>query len=453
MLDKIFKLKENKTSVLTEFIAGLTTFMAISYIIFINPAILSGTGMDYNAIYVATILASMIGTFFIGIIANVPYVQSAGLGLNALFTYTICGTLGFTWQQGLAMVFICGILNVLITLTSVRKKVIKAIPEFMQEAITVGIGLFITYIGVKSAGLLEFSVSGTTNGLAEGANVVPQLATFNSATIILSLIGLAITGILVSKKVKNSYLISIIATTIIGLFMGVTPLPKFDGGTLIPSIEPTFLKLDFAGLFTAKAGIVVVLMTIFTLVISDLFDTIGTFIGTGKKAGIFKIDKDGNMPENLEKALVCDSSTTVFGALLGTSNVTTYVESSVGIEAGGRTGLTAVFAALCFGLSLFLAPLVKCVPMAAIAPVLIFVGLSMIENIVKIDWKDVLISIPAFFIIIMMPLSYSITTGIQFGFIFYILVNIFNKKGKEVSPIIYIFSILFIIDFIYKAIG
>ena len=210
MLEKIFKLKENKTTVFTEFIAGLTTFMAISYIIFINPAILSGTGMDYNAIYVATILASMIGTFLIGIIANVPYVQSAGLGLNALFTYTICGTLGFTWQQGLAMVFICGVLNVLITLTSVRKKVIKAIPEFMQEAITVGIGLFITYIGVKSAGLLEFSVSNAQNGLASGADVVPQLATFDSATIILSLIGLAITGILVSKKVKNSYLISIL---------------------------------------------------------------------------------------------------------------------------------------------------------------------------------------------------------------------------------------------------
>ncbi len=453
MLEKLFKLKQNKTTVITELLAGLTTFMAMSYIIFINPQILSQTGMDYNSIYVATILASMIGTLILGLVANVPYVQSAGLGLNALFTYTICGTLGFTWQQALAMVFICGVINVLITITSVRKKVIKAIPSFMQDAITVGIGLFITYIGVKSAGLIEFSVSLATNGIAHASDVVPQLATFNTSEIILALIGIVITAILVSKKVKNSYLISILLTTIVGLFMGVTQLPDFKNYTFIPSIAPTFMKTDFVGLFTAKAGIVVILMTIFTLVISDLFDTIGTFIGTGKKSGIFKLDKDGNMPANLERALICDSSATVFAAILGSSNVTTYVESSVGIEAGGRTGLTAVSAAICFGLSLFLAPLVAIVPMSAIAPILMFVGLSMIENIVKIDWKDVLISIPAFFVIIMMPLSYSITTGIQFGFILYVVVNLVNKKGKEVSPIIYIFTLLFIIDFIYKALN
>ena len=453
MLNKIFKLKQNKTTVATELLAGLTTFMAMSYIIFINPAILSETGMDYNSIYVATILASMIGTFFLGVIANVPYVQSAGLGLNALFTYTICGSMGFTWQQALAMVFICGVINVLITITSVRKKVIKAIPPFMQDAITVGIGLFITYIGVKSAGLIEFSVALVNNGIAAAADVVPQLATFSTKAVILALIGIVITAILVSKKVKNSYLISIILTTIIGLFMGVAELPNFKDYAFIPSIKPTFLQLDFQGLFTAKAGIIVVLMTIFTLVISDLFDTIGTFIGTGKESGIFKIDENGNMPKNLEKALICDSSTTIFGSLLGTSNVTTYVESSVGIEAGGRTGLTAVSAAICFGLSIFLAPIVACVPMAAIAPILIFVGLSMVDNIVNINWKNTLMAIPAFFIIIMMPLSYSITTGIQFGFILYAIVNLVNKKGKEVSPIIYIFVILFIIDFIYKAIG
>lgn len=453
MLEKLFKLKQNKTTVTTELLAGLTTFMAMSYIIFINPQILSQTGMDYNSVYVATIIASMIGTLILGLVANVPYVQSAGLGLNALFTYTICGTLGFTWQQGLAMVFICGVINVLITITSVRKRVIKAIPTFMQDAITVGIGLFITYIGVKSAGLIEFSVSLATNGIAKAADVVPQLSTFNTNEIILALIGIVVTAVLVSKKVKNSYLLSIIITTIIGLFIGVTKLPDFSNYSFIPSIAPTFMKTDFVGLFTAKAGLVVILMTIFTLVISDLFDTIGTFIGTGKKAGIFKLDENGEMPKNLEKALVCDSSATIFAAIFGSSNVTTYVESSVGIEAGGRTGLTAVSAAICFGLSLFLAPLVAIVPMSAIAPILMFVGLSMIENIVKIDWKDVLISIPAFFIIIMMPLSYSITTGIQFGFILYVIVNLVNKKGKEVSPIIYIFTLLFIIDFIYKALN
>lgn len=452
MLEKIFKLKQNKTNVITELMAGLTTFMAMSYIIFINPAILSNTGMDYNSVYMATIIASIIGTLFLGIIANVPYVQSAGLGLNALFTYTICGTMGFTWQQALAMVFICGVINVFITLTNVRKKVIKAIPEFMQEAITVGIGLFITYIGIKSAGLIEFSVSFVHNGIAQASDVVPQLATFNTPEVILAFIGIMITGILVSKKIKNAYLISILLTTIIGIFLGVTKLPDFKNYNFIPSIEPTFLKLDFLGLLNAKAGLIVVFMTIFTLVISDLFDTIGTFIGTGKKSGIFKLDKNGNMSKNLEKALICDSLATTIGALLGTSNVTTYVESSVGIEAGGRTGLTAVSAAICFGLSLFLAPLVACVPMSAIAPILIFVGLSMIENIIKIDWKDILVAIPAFFVIVMMPLSYSITTGIQFGFIIYVLINLVNKRAKNISPIIYIFTILFIIDFIYKAI-
>ena len=453
MLEKKFKFKKSKTSIKTEVLAGITTFMAMSYIIFVNPAILSNTGMDYNSVYVATILASMIGTFILGFVANVPYVQSAGLGLNALFTYTICGTLGFTWQQALAMVFLCGALNVLITITNVRKKVIKAIPEFMQEAITVGIGLFITYIGIKSAGLIEFSVSAVNNGIANANDVVPQLSTFSTAEVVLSLIGIIVTGILVSKKTKNSYLLSIIITTIIGLFMGVTKLPDFINYSFIPSIEPTFFKLDFLGLINAKSGLIVVIMTIFTLVISDLFDTIGTFIGTGKKSGIFKLDKEGNMPKNLEKALVCDSATTMVGAILGTSNVTTYVESSVGIESGGRTGLTAISAALCFGISLFLAPLVSCVPMSAIAPILIFVGISMIENIVKIDWKDILMAIPAFFIIVMMPLSYSITTGIQFGFILYVIVNLVNGKKKEVSPIIYIFTLLFIIDFIYKAIG
>ena len=230
-------------------------------------------------------------------------------------------------------------------------------------------------------------------------------------------------------------------------------MPDFSNYTILPSIEPTFLKLDFAGLLTAKAGFMVVFMTIFSLVLSDLFDTIGTFIGTGKKAGIFKVDEEGNMPKNLEKAMITDSVATVIGSLLGTSNLGTFVESSVGIETGGRTGLTAVFVALLFALSLFISPLVACVPMAAIAPVLILIGVSMIQNVANIDWKDILIAIPAFFIIIMMPFSYSITTGIEFGFIFYALISIVNKKAKEVSPMIYIFTLLFIIEFVYNIVA
>ena len=454
MLNKIFRLKENNTTVFTEFIAGLTTFMAMSYIIFINPSILSQTGMDYNSVYMATILASIFGTLILGLFANVPYVQSAGLGINALFTYTICGSLGFTWQQALAMVFICGLISFIVTLTSVRKKIIKAIPTFMQEAITVGIGMFITYIGLKNSGIIEFSVSKVSElGIANAADVVPQLAPFSTAPVVLAVIGLMITATLVIKKVKGAYLLGILLTTLIGIPMGVTPLPDFSNYQVLPSIEPTFLKLDFEGLFTAKAGFIVAAMTIFTLCISDLFDTIGTFIGTGKKSGIFKIDENGNMSKNLERAMISDSLATTVGALFGTSNVTTYVESSAGIEVGGRTGLTAVFAAMCFGLSLFLSPLVACVPMAAISPVLILIGVAMIENIGSINWKDIAIAIPAFFIIIMMPLSYSITTGIQFGFIFYALAGIVTRKGKEISPLIYIFSVLFIITFVYQALA
>lgn len=453
MLEKIFKLKEKNTNVWTEIMAGITTFMAMSYIIFVNPAILSKAGMDYNAVYGATIIASILGTLLMGFYANVPYAVSCGLGLNALFTYTICGSLGFTWQEALAMVFICGIINLLVTVTSIRKKVIKAMPLFMQEAITVGIGLFITYIGIKNAGIIEFSVSSVSNGIANATDVVPGLAIFREPSVILACIGLLITTILVSKKVKGAYLIGIVATTLIGIPMGVTKLSNFSDYSIMPSIAPTFLKFDFSGLLTAKAGIVCVLMTIFTLVISDLFDTIGTFIGTGKKSGIFEMKENGDMPQNMERAMNVDSIATIIGSLLGTSNLGTFVESSAGIGVGGRSGLTAVVVAILFGLSLFLAPVVACVPMAAISPVLILIGVSMIGGVGKIDWNDILVAIPAFFIIVMMPLSYSITTGIQFGFIFYMLVNLVNGKGKNISPMVYIFTILFIIDFVYKALA
>ncbi|MCX4304092.1 MAG: NCS2 family permease [Clostridia bacterium] len=453
MLEKIFKLKENNTTIVTELIAGLTTFISISYIIFINPKILSQTGMDYNSIYSATILSSIIGTLIIGLVANVPYVQSAGLGINALFTYTICGSLGFTWQQALAMVFICGIINILVTATSIRKKLIKAIPPFLQDAITVGIGLFITYTGFRNANLLQFSVENVANGISTGSSTIPSLVTFNQPAIILALIGLIITSILVLKKVKSAYLIGIILTTLIGIPLGVTSLPDFSNYTILPSIEPTLLKLDLSGLLTAKAGIVTVFMTIFTLCISDIFDSIGTFIGTGKKSGIFQVDENGNMPVKLEKALFADSIATSIGALLGTSNVATYVESSAGIEVGGRTGLTAIFSAMCFAISLFVAPIVACVPMAAIAPVLILIGVSMIGSVKTIDWDDISIALPAFFTIVIMPFAYSITAGIEIGFLFYAISNIINKKYKNVSIIIYIFSLLFIIDFIYSALA
>ncbi len=446
MIEKIFHLKENKTNINTEFIAALTTFMAMSYIIFVNPNVLSQTGMDYGSVYVATILTTVLATLILGLYANVPYASSAGIGLGSLFTYTICGSLGYNWQQALAIVFICGIINLIITFTSIRKRIIKSIPTFLQDAITVGIGLFITYVGLINAGIIEFGASSITDGIAN--NVVPQVANLTNPEVYLSIIGLVFTSILLVKKVKGAYLKGIIFTTIIGIFLGVTKLPDFSNYTILPSISPTLLKLDFHGLFNATTGSLIVLMTIFTLCISDLFDTIGIFIGTGKKAGIFKIDKDGNMPKRLEKAMIADSCGTVIGSLLGTSNATTYLESSAGIEAGGRTGLTSVFIALLFILALFLYPIIAAVPMAAVAPILILIGVSMLENIGSIDWKDLGFAIPAFFVIVMMPLSYSITTGIEFGFIFYSIVSLCNHKGKEVSPIIYIFSVLFIIKYL-----
>ena len=449
MLEKVFKLKENHTNIKTEFIAGLTTFMAMSYIIFVNPAVLSQTGMDYNAVYGATILASIIGTMILALYANVPYAQSAGIGLGSLFTYTLCGSMGYTWQQALAMVFICAVINLLITLTSLRKKIINAIPSHIQEAITVGIGLYITYIGLMNAGLIEFKADSLSNGLAN--NVIPQLATFNKATVLLAVIGLLITIILLVRKVRGAYLISIILTTIIGIPIGVTQLPNFSNYTIFPSLAPTFMHLDFAGLFSAKSSILVVFMTIFTLCISDLFDSIGIFIGTGKKSGIFKITKENKLPKKLEKALIADSTGTVFGALLGTSNVTTYLESTAGIEAGGKTGLTAFFVALLFFLALFISPIISMVPTVAVAPVLIMIGVSMIENIGSIDWKDIAIAIPTFFIIVLMPLAYSITTGIEIGFILFTLINYVTGNKKEVSPIMVILSILFIINMIFTA--
>ena len=449
MLEKIFKLKENKTNVYTEFIAGLTTFMAMSYIIFVNPTVLSQTGMDYNAVYGATILASIIGTLILSLYANVPYAQSAGIGLGSLFTYTLCGSMGYSWQQSLAMVFICAVINLIVTLTSFRKKIITAIPNVLQEAITIGIGLFITYIGLMNAGFIVFKADNVTNGFA--SNVIPTIATFNTPTVLLSILGILLLIILVVLKVKGAYLISIILTTIMGIPLGVTQLPDFSNYTIFPSLAPTFMQLDFAGLLTAKASLTVVFMTIFTLCISDLFDTIGIFIGTGKKSGIFKISNNNKLPKKLERALVADSTGSLFGSMLGTSNVTTYLESTAGIEAGGRTGLTSLFVSLFFFLALFISPLIKIVPTAAVAPVLIMIGLTMIEGIGNINWKDMVIAIPAFFTIVLMPLAYSITTGIEIGFILYTLINYIAGNKKEVSPIMVILSILFIINFVFTA--
>jgi len=444
-LEKQFQLKENGTNVRTEFIAGVTTFFTMAYIIFVNPSILGETGMPAGGVYVATILAAVIATLIMGLFANVPYAQAPGMGLNAFFTYTVCFGMGFTWQQALAMVFICGIINIIITATQIRKMIIKAIPKTLQYAIGGGIGLFIAYIGFINAGFIEFGD-------------VPALANFTDANAQLALIGLVITAALMILKVKGAILIGIVLTTIIGIPMGVTSLDFSASQFNISDVSQTFLALDIGGLFADPEKIFLVLTTILAFSLSDTFDTIGTFIGTGRKSGIFD-DKDEadlfqskGFKSKMDKALFADATATSIGSLLGTSNTTTYVESAAGIEAGGRTGLTSVFTAVLFLIALVFAPVAGIVPGAATAPALIIVGILMMDSFGKIEWGNFDEALPAFFTAVVMPFSYSISNGIAAGFIFYVVSKMFKGKFKEVHPIMYIVTVLFIANFIISAI-
>jgi AGZA family xanthine/uracil permease-like MFS transporter len=466
-IEKQFKLKESGTNVRTEAIAGVTTFFTMAYIIFVNPAILGLTGMPTGGIYVATILAAAIGTLVMGLFANVPYAQAPGMGLNAFFTYTVCFALKFTWQQALAMVFICGIINILITATQIRKMIIKAIPQSLQYAISGGIGLFIAYIGFKNAGFLKFTSEAKPGAplivippegtpgtvIANGSNVVPALVNFSDRPAQLALIGLAIIAILMILKVKGSILIGIIATTLLGIPMGVTSL-SMSTPYKVSDISQTFFALDFSGLFADPGKILIVITTIFAFSLSDTFDTIGTFVGTGKKSGIFD-DKDEaelfqgkGFKSKMDKALFADATATSIGSLLGTSNTTTYVESAAGIGAGGRTGLTSVFTAVLFLICLVFAPVAGIVPAAATAPALIIVGILMMSSFGKIKWEDFDEALSAFFTAVVMPFAYSISTGIAAGFIFYVILKVVKGKYKEVHPIMYIVSALFLINYI-----
>jgi AGZA family xanthine/uracil permease-like MFS transporter len=472
LLEQKFKLKENGTNVRTEAVAGVTTFFTMAYIIFVNPAILGLTGMPQGGIYVATILAAAIATLIMGLFANVPYAQAPGMGLNAFFTYTVCFSLNFHWTQALAMVFICGVINILITATQIRKTIIKAIPQSLQYAISGGIGLFIAYIGFKEARFLKFTseakpgapltvipgadgAAGTV--VAEGANVVPAFVNFADPKAQLALIGLLIIAVLMILKVKGSILIGIVATTLIGIPMGVTNISDFSTAYKVSDISDTFLKLDFSGLFADPGKIVTVLITIFAFSLSDTFDTIGTFIGTGKKSGIFD-DKDEQelfqgkgFKSKMDKALFADATATSLGALLGTSNTTTYVESAAGIGAGGRTGLTSVFTAILFLVCLFFAPIAGIVPAAATAPALIIVGILMMGSFSKVDWDDFDEALPAFFTAAAMPFAYSISSGIATGFIFYVIMKVAKRQFKDVHPIMYIVTALFIINYVISA--
>ncbi len=459
-MENFFKLKENGTTVKTELLAGLTTYLTMAYILFVNPIILSQANMDKDAVFLATILAAAIGTLVMGLVANVPFAQAPGMGLNAFFTFTVVLGLGFTWQQGLAMVFICGIINILITVTKIRKMIIKAIPESLQYAISAGIGLFITYIGVKQAHFLNFTGEKANEIVNNGgstifSDILPSLGNFTDKVAILALIGLVLTLVLMILNVKAAILIGILGTTIIGMIFGLVDTPSFSAMSFsVPSLSPTFFQLDFKGLFADSSKTFLVITTIFAFSLSDTFDTIGTFLGTGRKAGIFdkkdeeSFEQGNNFSSKLERALFADATATSIGALLGTSNTTTYVESAAGIAQGGRTGLTSVTVAVLFLLSIFIAPIVGVVPAAATAPALIVVGILMMESIGKIDWSNLEIAMPAFFVVVFMPLSYGISNGIAIGFIFYCLTKLVKGKAKEVHPIMYIVTLLFLVNFV-----
>ena len=449
-MEKFFKLKENGTSVSTEIMAGLTTFFAMSYIIVVNPSILSQSGMEWGAVFLATIIASIIGTLVMGLVANVPYAQAPGMGLNAFFVYTVCFGLGFTWQQALSMVFICGILNIIITVTKVRKYIIKSIPRSLQNAIGGGIGIFVAYIGLLNVGIINF----------DGG--VPALSTLNQPSFLVFLFGLACTIILLVLNVKGAILISIVVTTLVGIPFGVTaPQDTTSFTEACQALPSTFLAIFKEGgitsLFSDASKLPLVLITIFSFSISDTFDTLGTFIGTGRRSGIFSeedeklMESKAGFKSRLDKALFADATATSIGALFGTSNTTTFVESASGIAAGGRTGLTSVVVAICFALSAFLATFVSAVPFAATAPALVAVGIMMVSSFKEINWNDLGEAIPAFFAGIFMALCYSISYGIAAGFVFYCIVKVCKGKAKEIHPLLWVCTALFVLNFVLLA--
>ena len=449
-MEKFFKLKENGTTVGREIIAGLTTFFAMAYIIVVNPTLLSESGMEWGAVFLATIIASIIGTLVMGLVANVPDAQAPGMGLNAFFVYTVCFGLGFTWQQALSMVFICGLINIIITVTKLRKFIIKSIPRSLQNAIGGGIGIFVAYLGLLNVGIINFG-SG-----------VPALSTLNQPTFWLFLIGLALTIVLLVCNVKGAILIGIVVTALLGIPMGVTVTSNTVSFTEACAALPTtfgaiFTSAGLPSLFTDMAKLPLVLVTIFSFSVSDTFDTIGTFIGTGRRTGIFSDEDEKTMESNsgfkskMDRALFADATATSIGAIFGTSNTTTYVESAAGIGAGGRTGLTSVIVALCFALSAFLATFVSAIPFAATAPALVVVGVMMMSAFKEIKWDDFNEAVPAFFAGVFMALCYSISYGIAAGFIFYCIVKICKGKAKEIHPILWVVTALFILNFILLA--
>ncbi len=452
MVEKLFKLKERGTNVKTEIAAGITTFMTMAYILAINPNILSTTGMDATAVLLATCLASFIGTICMAFMANLPFALSAGMGLNAYMAYTVCGNLGYSWQVALLAVFIEGIVFIILSLTKVREAIFDAIPLSLKRAVSVGIGLFIAFIGLQNAGLAVDSAT-----LVE---LVDFRENFHTTGIcaLLAVIGLLIMAILYIKRVKGSILIGIFATWMLGIICEVTglyvPDAEMSAYTLIPSFKMTdftSISKTFGQCFNVdfdSVGIFNFIVVVFSFLFVDLFDTLGTLIGVSTKAGL--LDKDGKLPA-IRPALMADAVATTAGAVLGTSTTTTFVESSAGTAAGGRTGLTALTTAVLFLLSMLLAPIFIAIPAFATAPALILVGFLMFSTVseIKVDEKNYASAIPAYLCVIAMPLFYSISEGIAIGVISYVVINLACKKYKDINPIMYILAVLFVLKYIF----
>ena len=455
-LDKIFHLKENHTDVKTDVMAGITTFMTMAYILAVNPNILSASGMDRGAVFTATALSSFIATCLMALLSNYPFVLAPGMGLNAYFTYTVVLGMGYTWQQALSAVFAEGIIFILLSLTNVREAIFNSIPMNLKHAVSVGIGLFIAFIGLQNAKIVVGNDSTLVSIFSFKSSVAEGTFSSQGITVLLALIGVLVTAILLAKNVKGGILWGILITWILGILCQLTHLyvpnadlgyysllPDFSNGISVPSMMPTFMKMDFSIVFSLDF---VVIMFAFLFV--DMFDTLGTLIGVASKADM--LDKDGKLPR-IKGALLSDAVGTTVGAMCGTSTVTTFVESASGVAEGGRTGLTSLVAAVLFGLSLLLSPIFLAIPSFATAPALIVVGYLMLTSVTKIDFNDMTEAIPCFIAIIAMPFMYSISEGISMGVISYVVINVITGKAKEkkISLLMYILAVLFVLKYIF----
>ena len=455
MFEKLFKLKEHNTDVKTEILAGVTTFMTMAYILAVNPNILSAAGMDRGAVFTATAVASFLGTMLMAIFSNYPFALAPGMGLNAYFAYTVVLQYGYSWQIALAAVFIEGVIFIFLSCFNVREAIFNAIPMTLKHAVSVGIGLFIAFIGLQNAKVVIggstllslFSLEGF-QGLNDGAGAFSDVGII----VLLAIIGVIIRAILVVRNVKGNILWGILITWALGIicqFAGVyvpnpdigfySLLPDFSGGISIPSLSPLFAKFHFTGI-----PVLELLVIVFAFLFVDLFDTLGTLVGVSTKAGM--LDKDGKLPK-IKGALLADAVGTTAGAVLGTSTVTTFVESASGVAEGGRTGLTAVTTAVLFALSLLLSPIFLAIPSFATAPALIIVGFYMLGNVMKINFEDASEGIPAFICIAAMPFFYSISEGISMGIISYVIINLLSGKKDKLSIVMYILTILFILKY------